>query len=141
LEKDSTLKWQKYKVTLGASSTIIIPGKKGLPDLSINAYNFIPLNNDKALSVQVTNNGSKNSSACKLELTVRKINGTAVGRTISVNIPAIGAGETKLIAVDAASILPKNVSLKDTTFKIIVDSAKTVAESDETNNEKWHNLN
>jgi len=75
-----------------------------------------------------------------LELTVRKIGGTSVGRVTRATIPAIQPGKFVKILVNATSILPNNVNLKDTTFKVIADSTNINAESDETNNEKWHNL-
>ena len=139
LNKDSTLKWQKFTVSLG-SGPIMIPGKKGLADLTIQTISFNGAN-DKAVSVAVKNNGSGASGGCTLQLTVRKIKGTAVGRITSVEIPAMSAGQTASFTVDATKILPKNVKLQDTMFKVIVDSAGVVGESNETNNEKWHNLN
>jgi hypothetical protein len=110
------------------------------PDLKVRQFLFVP-GNDKSLRVQVANFGKKVSTQCRLELTIRKINGAAVGRKIEVVLPAIQPGQTDWINIDAASILPKNVSLKDTTFKLIADSTKSVTESNETNNEVWHNLN
>jgi hypothetical protein len=111
-----------------------------LPDLKVRQFLFVP-NDDKRVRVQVANFGKKVSTQCRLELTVRKINGTAVGRKLEVVLPAIQPGQTDWINIDAAGILPKNVSLKDTTFKLIADSTKSVAESNENNNEIWHNLN
>ena len=111
-----------------------------LPDLKVRQFLFVP-SDDKRVRVQISNGGKKASAACRLELTVRKINGAAVGRTIHVTIPAIQPGQGDWLNIDAASILPKNVSLKDTTFKLIADSTKIVAESNENNNEVWHNLN
>ncbi|HEX8369050.1 MAG TPA: CARDB domain-containing protein [Pyrinomonadaceae bacterium] len=111
-----------------------------LPDLKVRQFLFVP-GDDKRVRVQVSNGGKKVSAQCRLELTVRKINGAAVGRTLHVTIPAIQPGQGEWLNIDVASILPKNVSLKDTTFKLIADSTKIVAESDETNNEVWHNLN
>ena len=147
LEKDSTLKWQKYKVTLGTGPIIIpgkkgimIPGKKGLPDLTAKEYDFVSAN-DKAVQVRLTNSGGSASGVSKLELTVRKINNSAVGRVLTVDIPVINPGETKFITIDVSRILPKSVRLQDTTFKFIVDSGNAVNESNETNNETWHNLN
>jgi subtilase family serine protease len=110
------------------------------PDLKVRQFLFVP-GNDKSLRVQVANFGKKVSTQCRLELTVRKINGAAVGRKMEVVLPAIQPGQTDWINIDASGILPKNVSLKDTTFKLIADSTKSVAESNETNNEVWHNLN
>lgn len=127
-----------------SSDLILVPSNTflfvDLADLKVRQFLFVP-SDDKRVRVQVANYGKKFSSACRLELTVRKINGTAVGRTTIVTIPAIAPGKTDWLNIDAASILPNNVSLKDTTFKLIADSTKIVAESNETNNEVWHNLN
>jgi hypothetical protein len=110
-----------------------------LPDLKVRQYLFT-LTNDKGLRVQVANYGKAASKPCRLELTVRKINGAAVGRTMYGTIPAIEPGKGAWVLLRADGILPKNVSLKDTTFKLIADATKLVAESDEDNNETWHNL-
>lgn len=158
LEEDSTLKWQKFTVSLaptggkiiipgktgqiiipGKTGQILIPGKKGLPNLTVTEYQFVPSNN-KGLRIKVENTGNTASSASTLQLTVRKINGNAVGRTLSVDVPVISAGGFKWISVNTVKILPKSVSLSDTTFKLIADFAETVTESNESDNEKWHNL-
>lgn len=107
-------------------------------DLSISQFLFPPTN-DKALRVRVVNMGQGPSAACRLVLTVRKINGTAVGRTIHVNVPALAAGAADWLHIDAKSILPNNVSLQSTTFRLNVDATELVAESNESNNEVWHN--
>jgi hypothetical protein len=109
------------------------------PDLTIKQFLFPPTN-DKALRVLVVNQGNAASGACRLVLTVRKINGTAVGRQTHVNVPALAPGKNVWLVIDAKSILPNNVSLQSTTFKLNVDATGIVAESDETNNEVWHNL-
>lgn len=109
------------------------------PDLSIKEFLFPPTN-DKALRVHVVNTGKAPSAACRLVLTLRKINGVAVGRTTHVNVPALEAGAEDWIYIDAKSLLPNNVSLKSTTFRLNVDATKIVPESNETNNEIWHNL-
>lgn len=109
------------------------------PDLSIKEFSFPPTN-DKALRVNVINSGNKASAPSILRLTVRKINGVAVGRTTEIKIPALPAGKDKWVVIDAKSILPNNVALESTTFKLNADAGQTVAESDEDNNEKWHNL-
>lgn len=111
----------------------------GQPDLMIKQFLFPPTN-DKALRVHVVNQGNAASGACRLILTVRKINGTAVGRQTHVNIPALGPSKKVWLVIDAKSILPNNVSLQSTTFKLNADATGIVAESDETNNEVWHNL-
>ena len=110
------------------------------PDLWVRQYQFAPTNN-KVVRVQVANKGDAANAACRLELTVRKIKGIAAGRTLYRVIQVIQPGQGDWVMVDATSILPKDVSLSDTTFKLIADAKNQVAESDETNNEKWHNLN
>ncbi len=116
------------------------PAPAASPDLWVRQYQFVP-NNDKAVRVQVANKGNAANAACRLELTVRKINGAAVGRTLFRVIQVIQPGQGDWVLVDATSILPKNVSLESTTFKLIADAKNQVNELDETNNEKWHNLN
>src|SRR5918993_6002985 len=61
------------------------------PDLVVSEYRFAPTNN-KGLRVNVANVGSGNAGACVLRLTVRRINGVAVGRTMEIAVPAIAAG-------------------------------------------------
>ena len=109
------------------------------PDLIVKEYQFAPTNN-KGLRVRVANIGNGNAGACVLRLTIRKINGVAVGRTMDMNVPAIPAGGDDWITFIADSILPNSVAIKDTTFRLNVDFTKVVTESKETNNEKWHNL-
>ncbi len=123
-----------------AAAQVPPPRKADLPDLRIRQYQFVP-GNDKGLRVQIVNYGQSASEPCRLELTVRKIKDTPVGRTMYQSIPAIRGGvDDKWVTVDAKGILPKDVSLTDTTFKLIVDATKRVTESDEDNNETWHNL-
>ena len=109
------------------------------PDLSVKQFLFPPTN-DKALRVHVVNTGNSGAGACRLFLTVRKIGGAAVGRQTHVNVPALGPGKDMWLVINAKSILPNNISLESTTFKLNVDSTGIVAESDEGNNEIWHNL-
>ena len=110
----------------------------GQPDLIIKQFLFPPTD-DKALRVQVMNQGNAPSPECRLVLTIRKINGAAAGRHTHVNIPALASGKTVWLVVDAKSILPINISLAATTFKLNADATTIVAELDETNNEVWHN--
>ena len=110
-----------------------------MPDLIVRGNEFEFVGN-KGVNVYVSNNGDAPSKACVLELTVRKINGQAVGRVKTGRIPAIQPGKFVKIPVDATSILPNAVNLKDTTFKVVADSTNLNAESNEGNNEKWHNL-
>jgi hypothetical protein len=109
------------------------------PDLQIRQYLFSPAN-DKAMKVHVVNTGNAGSGLCILRLTVRKINGVSVGRVTEVKLPPLAAGKNKWLVVDAKSILPNNISLESTTFKLNADATAIVAESNENNNEVWHNL-
>jgi hypothetical protein len=110
-----------------------------MPDLIVRGNEFEFVGN-KMVNVYVSNNGDKASKRCVLELTVRKIGDAAVGRVKRATIPAIPPGKYVKILVDATSILPNAVNLKDTTFKVVADSTNINAESNEDNNEKWHNL-
>jgi subtilase family serine protease len=111
-----------------------------LPDLKIRQYEFDSYN-DKRLRVQVANDGKAASRPCRLELTIRKINGSAVNRTASETIPFIEPGKEEWITLNTSGILQAAYSLKDTTFRLIADDAGIVAESNEDNNETWHNSN
>jgi subtilase family serine protease len=110
------------------------------PDLVVREYQFPPTY-DKGLRVNVSNIGGAGAGASVLRLTVRKIKGVAVGRTMEIQVPAIAAGAHDWVTLDAKGILPNDVSLKDTTFRLNVDATTLVNESNEANNEKWHNLN
>lgn len=110
------------------------------PDLIVRGNEF-EFSGDKTVNVYVSNNGDVASARCVLELTIRKIGDASVGRVKRAAIPAIQPGKFVKIPVDATSILPANVNLKDTTFKVVADSTNLNAESNEGNNEKWHNLN
>jgi subtilase family serine protease len=111
-----------------------------LPDLKIREYEFVSYN-DKGVRVQVANDGKAASRPCRLELTIRKINGVAVNRTAYETIPAIEPGKEEWVTLTASGILPAAISLKDTTFRLVADKTGIVAESNEDNNETWHNLN
>jgi hypothetical protein len=111
-----------------------------LPDLKIRQYEFVS-NNDKSLRVLVANDGKAASAPCRLELAIRKINGSAVTRTAHETIPAIKPGKEEWVTLSASGILPAAISLKDTTFRLIADETGIVAESNEDNNETWHNSN
>ena len=109
------------------------------PDLRIKQFLFSPAN-DKAMKVHIVNSGNAPSQLCSLRLTVRKINGVPVGRVIEVKLPPLAAGKDKWLVINAKSILPNNISLASTTFKLNADATSIVGESDEANNEVWHNL-
>ena len=112
--------------------------KLAQPDLSISQFLFPPTN-DKALRVHVVNTGKSPSASCRLVITVRKINAVAVGRTTHVNVPALAPGADDWLHIDVKSILPNNVSLQSTTFRLNIDATGIVTESNEGNNEAWHN--
>jgi subtilase family serine protease len=109
-----------------------------LPDLTIKQYEFV---STKGLRVQVANDGKAASRPCRLELAVRKINGTAVTRTAFETIPVIEPGKEEWVTLNASGILQSVISLKDTTFWLMVDETGIVAESNEDNNKIWHNSN
>ncbi len=111
----------------------------GQADLKVRQFLFPP-SSDKALRVQIANYGTGPAQANVLRLTVRKINGTPVGRVTEIQVPSIGAGQADWVLINVDQILPKNVALKDTTFKLNIDATKLINESDESNNEAWHNL-
>jgi hypothetical protein len=111
----------------------------GKADLTIKHYAFSVVDNKK-IKIQVLNLGSIGSAPCILRLTVRKINGTPVGRVTQIALPAILPNQDKTVFIDTDQILPNNVALKDTTFRLNADATSLVIESNEANNEKWHNL-
>ena len=122
--------------SVAATSTAIL--NPPMPDLIVrgNEFEFV---GDKMVNVYISNNGDATSKRCLLELTIRKIGGSPVGRVKKATIPMIQPGKFVKVQVNATSILPQNVNLKDTTFKVIADSTNINAESNEGNNEKWHN--
>lgn len=124
-------------VALRSTSTASLSAP--MPDLIVRGNEFEFVGN-KMVNVYVSNNGDAASGRCVLELTVRKIGTAAVGRVTKATIPALQPGKFAKIQVNATSILPNNVNLQDTTFKVIADSTNIIAESNEGNNEKWHNL-
>lgn len=113
----------------------------GLPDLKIKQYEFVSTNN-KWLRVLVANDGKAASGPCRLELSVRKIKGVGATRTAYETVPAIEPGKEEWVTLNTSGILQSALSLKeDTTFRLTVDETNVVAESNEDNNETWHNLN
>jgi hypothetical protein len=54
-------------------------------------------------------------------------------------VPALAPHKDAWIMIDAASILPKNVALEATSFKLNVDATNLLDESNESNNEALHN--
>ena len=133
--------YQSNKVCLseGEMPDDIETAPAGQADLKVRQFLFPP-NADKALRVQIANYGTAVAPANVLRLTVRKINGTPVGRVTEIQVPSLGAGKADWVLINVEEILPKNVALKDTTFKLNIDATKLISESDEANNEIWHNL-
>ncbi|HEX6187647.1 MAG TPA: CARDB domain-containing protein [Pyrinomonadaceae bacterium] len=109
------------------------------PDLRISEFVF-PAHNDKAVRVRIVNGGSVASALCVLRLTVRKINGFPVGRIVEIKLPPLAPGKDTWLVIGASNILPRNVTLAATTFKLNADATSIVTESDEGNNEVWHKL-
>lgn len=108
-------------------------------DLLIREFVF-PAANDKAVRVHIVNAGGAASALCILRLTVRKINGVPLGRVAEIKLPPLAAGEGKWLGINASGILPKDISLESTTFKLNADATSIVMESNEANNEVWHKL-
>ncbi len=128
---------ENNSVALLSTSTVGLNAP--MPDLIVRGNEF-EFSGNKKVNVYVSNNGDAPSKRCILELTVRKIGSASVGRVKKATIPVIQPGKYTNILVNATSILPNAVNLKDTTFKVIADSTNLNVESNEGNNEKWHNL-
>lgn len=109
------------------------------PDLRIQSFAFVPTN-DKGLRVRVRNAGNQGASTHLLRLTVRRIDGTPVGRSLETVVASMNANESRWIALDTSSILPVSVAIADTGFRLDADAGEHVAETDEDNNRTWHNL-
>lgn len=125
--------------SVASLSTSTVSLNAPMPDLIVRGNEFEFVGN-KMVNVYVSNNGDAPSKRCVLELTIRKIGNASVGRVMKARIPALQPGKFAKIPVDATNILPNAVNLKDTTFKVVADSTNINAESNEDNNEKWHNL-
>ena len=108
-------------------------------DLLIREFVF-PADNDRAVRVRIVNGGSVASALCVLRLTIRKINGVPVGRVVEIKLPPLAPGKDTWLVLGANNILPHNVTLASTTFKLNADATSIVTESDEANNEAWHKL-
>lgn len=110
-----------------------------LPDLVIKQFEFVETN-DKWLRVLVENKGKRTSRPCQLELAVRKINGVGATRNATEPIPTIEPGKEEWVTVNTSGILQSAIRLReDTSFRLRVDETNLVTESNEDNNELWHN--
>lgn len=107
------------------------------PDLIIGKFSFVNTN-DRALRVHVQNDGKKLAGANRLLLTVGKINGVVVNRKKVFTVPPLENGKGVWLFINATSILPNNVAIKSTYFRLTIDPNQDVPESDETNNEYVH---
>ena len=126
-------------IMIASQPLLAHPLRSPLPDLQIKKF-LSPGTAPQTLKVFVANTGQMDSAVCVLRLTVRKIKGASVGRTTEIQVPAIAAGKGEWVLIDAASILPKNVALGDTTFRLDVDPDDVVDEINEKNNQVWYNL-
>ena len=108
-------------------------------DLLIREFVF-PADNDKAVRIHIVNTGGAASMLCILRLTVRKINGVPVGKVVEIKLPPLAPGKDTWLVIGASNILPNNVTLASTTFKLNADATSIVTESNEGNNEVWHKL-
>lgn len=109
------------------------------PDLRIRRFVFAPTDN-KVVRVELENTGNAGAKVCRLFLTIRQINGVAAGRQTHVVVPALAAGRTVWLSINAEKILPNDVALESTIFRLNVDHTNLVKEADENNNEVWHNF-
>lgn len=107
------------------------------PDLRISEFVFA---GEKSVRIHLINAGNVTSPLCVLRLTLRKLNGVPAGRVTEIKLPPIAPGKEKWLVIDASRILPNSVSLASTTFKLNADATSIITESNEANNEVWHNL-
>ncbi len=114
------------------------PIQRYRPDLKIRQYKFTRLGR-KGVRVQVTNYGKRAARPSVLQMIVRDINGTAVARRVRVRVPMLKGGESTWILLDAKSVLPKPVALRQTKFRLDADATDRVRERNEQNNTAWHN--
>jgi hypothetical protein len=115
-----------------------------LPDLQIKQYEFHQ-SDVKKVRVLIVNTamGASGPAQIKpgpalLHLTVQKIGDAQVSRKVDVELPNIPGKESKWLMIDAAGILPKNVALKDTAFRLDIDPTHVIDEIDEDNNQAFH---
>ncbi len=140
---DLVISKQVLKIRPQATEQTVNPNvstKLKLPDLRVKSWSFGPDNGAKYVTVKLRNDGAANTQPSVLRLTVRRINGTPVGRTVDVNVPAFVGHADYFVSVATANILPNTVQLKDTTFRLDADATNTNLEYNETNNRSWHNF-
>jgi hypothetical protein len=111
--------------------------KKQLPDLKIKDFQFLE-QASKSVRVQIVNQGNAIAKPSELKLTVTQIKGVKVNRVLQLKLPTFKPYQSASFLVNASSILPSNVDLKDTTFRLKADANLVVTESDETDNVAVH---
>lgn len=121
----------------GAPNKLKVKETNAAPDLAIKKFVFVDTN-DKAVRVYVRNQGTKLATPNRLLLSIAKIDGISVNRTKVSTVPQLLPGKGVWLFVNAKSILPNDVALKSTVFKLTVDSTQLVAESVESNNTEYH---
>lgn len=107
------------------------------PDLIIEKFVFVNTN-DKALRVYVHNKGNQSAVANRLLLTVGKINGVVVNRKKVVTVPSLENDKGVWLFINAKSILPNDVAIKSTYFRLIVDATEIITERNESNNNEYY---
>jgi hypothetical protein len=89
--------------------------------------NAVPIpNRDKVVLVHIVNTGNSATTECKLVLTITKINGVAANRQKDVIVSALASRKDTWVMIDATSVLPKNLELEATSFKLSLHG-RTVA--------------
>ena len=108
------------------------------PDLSISQFLFTPTN-DKTLRVRVVNTGQATLRCVPAGSNSEEDQRRRCWQNNLCERARPGGRRGGSLLIDAKSILPNNVSLQSTTFRLNVDATEIVAESNESNNEVWHN--
>lgn len=111
--------------------------KKDKADLTIREVKFLGKDGNR-LNVVVENKGKGTSGVSRLLLTVEGINKSLKFRQNETFVMKIESGETRWVNISAPVFLPKGVSLNSTDFILKIDSNEEIAETDETNNEFFH---
>ncbi len=121
----------------GANSFTIKTAKAS--DLRIRQVKFSGTN-DKLMSVQVYNGGNADAPATRFLLAIGEIDGVNVDRKRNFKMPPLAKRDFVWVKIDASSLLPNNISLKSTVFKLMVDMPDIINESNETNNIYYQNI-
>ncbi|WP_197455989.1 CARDB domain-containing protein [Stieleria neptunia] len=88
--------------------------------------------------ITLLNKGSKGSEPCRLLCVVKKIGTSNVARQKHFKVQPLTAKSSGILIIHLDDILPKSVRAAETTFKLMVDSQKTISESNENNNVHVH---